>query len=220
MRKTGFVQLLLILMIYVVADAAAAQLDVLVQNPDGKPLANIVVYLEPTDKSAMPVKAAPKDHSAIMDQIDKQFKPHILVVQKSAWVNFPNSDSIKHHVYSFSDAKTFELKLYNGGSASPIQFDKSGEVALGCNIHDWMLGYIYVVDTPWFGKTNKLGKISLNVPVGEYQLKFWSPLLEVVDQGFSERIQVQQDSTKTLMLKDHLLPALVEYEDADELTAY
>lgn len=220
MRQAGFPRLLVIAAFYFCCNVNASQIEVRLQGPDGQPLSNIAVYLEPVNKTAMPVKAAPKDHSAIMDQIDRQFKPHILAVQKSSWVNFPNSDSIKHHVYSFSDAKTFELKLYSGGSPSPIQFEKTGEVALGCNIHDWMLGYIYIVDTPWFGKTGKQGSITLEVPAGEYQLKFWSPLLKEADKDFSRPIQIQQDLTTTIKLKDDLLPALVDYEDTDELTDY
>ncbi|WP_416307172.1 methylamine utilization protein [Neptunicella sp. SCSIO 80796] len=219
MRQTVFI-ILLVATLYFACKAHATRIEVLVNSSNEVPLSNIAVYLEPVDKTDMPVKAAPKDHSAIMDQIDKQFKPHILVVQKSAWVNFPNSDSIKHHVYSFSDAKSFELKLYSGGSASSIQFEQTGEVALGCNIHDWMLGYIYVVDTPWFGKTDKQGKVTLNVPAGEYQLKFWSPLLKQADKGFSKLVQIQQDTTTTLILKDELQPALIDYEDTDELTGY
>ncbi|WP_194362685.1 methylamine utilization protein [Neptunicella marina] len=198
----------------------AAELSVTVTDSKNRLLPNIVVYAEPLDKSSMPNEAAPLDHSAVMDQIHKQFVPHILVVQKSSWVNFPNSDSIKHHVYSFSPAKSFELRLYDGGKAKPIQFEKAGEVVLGCNIHDWMLGYIYSVDTPWFAKTNKQGAVTLDLPDGDYQLKYWSPLLQNADKDKAIQLTVKGDKQQTIQLNDELLPALADYENNDELTDY
>jgi hypothetical protein len=95
-------------------------------------------------------------------------------VQTGTAVQFPNRDEIRHHVYSFSPPKVFELKLYAGTPAAPILFDKPGEVVLGCNIHDHMLAYVYVVDTPWFAKSGKQGEAKIdNVPAGEYDLHLW-----------------------------------------------
>ncbi|MBF7072340.1 methylamine utilization protein [Glaciecola sp. MH2013] len=99
---------------------------------------------------------------AVMDQVDEQFYPHILAIEKGTSVSFPNSDNIKHHVYSFSETKVFEQGLYKGRQAPPIVFEKSGVVDLGCNIHDWMLGYIYIADSALFAKTNKDGKAFFN----------------------------------------------------------
>jgi hypothetical protein len=93
-------------------------------------------------------------------------------------VDFPNSDSIKHHVYSFSKAKTFELQLYKELNAEPLLFSTQGSVELGCNIHDWMLGYIFVVDTPYVGKTDMQGNLTLELPDGEYQLDVWHPRIQ------------------------------------------
>ena len=90
-----------------------------------------------------------------MDQRGSQFVPHVLPVQAGTSVTFPNSDQIRHQVYSFSASKRFELPLYAGTSASPIRFDQPGIVVLGCNIHDWMIGYVVVLDTPYFGKTGE-----------------------------------------------------------------
>jgi hypothetical protein len=98
----------------------------------------------------------------------------VSVVQVGTPVQFPNRDPIRHHVYSFSAAKTFEIKLYAGTPAAPIVFDKPGDVVLGCNIHDHMLAYVYVVDTPWFAKTDKDGQARIEgVPAGEYDLHLW-----------------------------------------------
>src|SRR5204863_937520 len=98
---------------------------------------------------------------AAVAQKDKTFIPFVTVVQTGTPVQFPNQDPIRHHVYSFSPPKPFEIKLYAGTPVAPIVFDKPGEVVLGCNIHDHMLAYIYVVDTPYFGKTGKDGRARL-----------------------------------------------------------
>ena len=85
----------------------------------------------------------------IVDQINLEFVPHVKPVVVGSPVYFPNKDDVRHHVYSFSPAKRFELPLYSGTPAAPVVFDRPGIVAIGCNIHDWMLGYIYVAETPY-----------------------------------------------------------------------
>ncbi|MEO0436947.1 MAG: methylamine utilization protein [Pseudomonadota bacterium] len=155
---------------YVAAEAFEIQL----LQKNGEPMAGAVVALEPVGSQAAidaPMPAQP----GTMDQINRQFAPHILVVQRGAEVSFPNSDSIKHHVYSFSQAKTFEIKLYNDASPEALVFERAGEVELGCNVHDWMLGYIYVVDTPFFTRSDETGRALLEAPEGEYRLSWWHP---------------------------------------------
>ena len=147
----------------------AATVDVAVKDARGAPVADAVVWATP--------KIASREHprrEAAVEQKDKQFVPIVTVIQAGTLVNFPNRDSVRHHVYSFSAAKPFEIKLYAGTSAPPILFDKPGEVVLGCNIHDSMLGYIYVVDTPWFAKTGPDGAARLaDLPAGDYELQLW-----------------------------------------------
>jgi plastocyanin len=105
----------------------------------------------------------------VMDQVNKAFLPHVLVVPKGAKVSFPNSDDIRHHVYSFSEAKTFELKLYHGQPKAPLDFAEPGIVVLGCNIHDSMVGYIYVYDDKPAIKSSELGLITM--PYAKEQLE-------------------------------------------------
>src|SRR5581483_347477 len=113
----------------------------------------------------------PAPQPAVMDQQNRRFVPAILPVQTGAQVSFPNTDSISHHVYSFSPAKRFELYLPKGEHGSQVTFDRPGVVALGCNIHDWMLAYILVVDTPWFTQTDRNGRAELGeLPAGGYRL--------------------------------------------------
>jgi hypothetical protein len=97
------------------------------------------------------------------------------VVQTGTPVQFPNHDTVRHHVYSFSPAKTFEIKLYVGTPAQPVVFDKPGTAVLGCNIHDQMVAWVHVVDTPWFALTRQGAARIEDAPAGTYQLQVWHP---------------------------------------------
>ncbi|WP_211197864.1 methylamine utilization protein [Permianibacter fluminis] len=151
--------------------STAAEFSVRVVGRDGKPVADAVLYVE--SAAAKPVGV-----TAEIDQINKEFVPYVSVVPVGSKIRFPNRDNIRHHVYSFSDAKKFELKLYSGVPSEPVTFDKAGVVALGCNIHDWMLAYVLVVDTPWFARSNEQGLATLQLPPGPQQLQLWHPDLE------------------------------------------
>jgi plastocyanin len=119
-----------------------------------------------TPKAAAP---AAEHATAIMDQQNLAFVPRVLVVAVGGNVEFPNSDSVSHEVYSFSPAKRFQLPLYKGALHPPVTFDKPGLVVLGCNIHDQMAGYIYVTEAPFYGKTDAQGALHLtNMPTGDY----------------------------------------------------
>ena len=151
--------------------ASAASIAVDVHDPKGAPLADAVVYATPEGR-----EPASASHTAIMDQKNKTFVPHVLPVQVGTAVKFPNSDDIKHHVYSFSPAKTFQLPLYKGTPANPIVFTAPGVVALGCNVHDTMNGYIVVVETPYFEKSDAAGRVEVrNLPPGKYSVHVWHP---------------------------------------------
>jgi plastocyanin len=151
--------------------APAARLDVLVRNASGAPLQDAVAWAVP--------KSGPapfRKREAAVEQKDRTFVPFVTVVQAGTAVSFPNRDEIRHHVFSFSTPKVFEIKLYAGTPAAPVVFDKPGEVVLGCNIHDQMLAYIYVVETPWFAKTGADGRARIDgLPAGEYDVRAWHP---------------------------------------------
>ena len=154
----------------------SATLQVTVTDEQGRPVPQAVVFLESPD-AARATKPLP---GVEMAQKDKTFVPETLVVTRGTAVQFPNRDTVRHHVYSFSPAKRFELKLYIGTPASPVVFDQSGVVVLGCNIHDEMIGWIAVVDTPHFGSTGANGRVQLNdVPEGSYRLRVWHSGLPV-----------------------------------------
>jgi plastocyanin len=156
------------------AQSVTGTVEALVDDDRGKPVADAVVSVVPA--TGPPVsRAAP----AVIDQQNKEFVPHVLAVSVGTPVTFPNRDNIRHHVYSFSTAKRFELPLYIGTPAAPVLFDKPGAVVLGCNIHDWMIGYVYVVPTPYFAKTGQDGRARVaELPAGAYEARVWHPRMK------------------------------------------
>jgi plastocyanin len=150
--------------------ALAASLHVQVHDPAGHPVANAAVYAIP--HQPVPREAALK---GVIDQVNRHFVPRISVIQAGTAVYFPNSDNIRHSVYSFSAPKVFTLKIYAGIPANPVVFDRPGIVVLGCNIHDSMVAWVLVVDTPFFTRTDSSGAATLaNLPPGSYVLRAWS----------------------------------------------
>jgi plastocyanin len=167
---------------------SAGELNVIVKDGKGAVLADAIITAMPTDAKNIPKQ---KKSEPYVDQVGKEFMPHVLPVYVNSLVSFPNNDSIRHHVYSFSPAKKFELPLYSGTSAAPVLFDKPGVIILGCNIHDWMLGYVYVSATPFFTRSDKRGKASIsNLPDGEYMVKVWHPLMIATEESTGRRMVV------------------------------
>jgi plastocyanin len=168
--------------------AAAAQLQAVVKDHHGKPVADAVVLVTPLDPKNDLHAKPPED---AVDQVDKQFVPYVKPIFVGSKVRFPNSDKVHHQVYSFSPAKKFELPLYGGSNAPPVQFDQPGVVVLGCNIHDWMVGYIYVSETPFFAKTAAAGTATLdNLPPGEYSVRLWHPSMERGEDATVKRVTI------------------------------
>jgi plastocyanin len=156
------------------AHCAAATLEVSVVDEQGKPLADVAVFA--TSHGVPATAGAGRAPAAIMDQQAHQFVPHVLIVRTGTAVTFPNSDNVSHHVYSFSATKPFELGLYKGNVYPPVVFDKPGIVVVGCNIHDSMLGYIRVVDTPHFAVTNEQGVALIDgMANGDFAVEVWTP---------------------------------------------
>ena len=157
--------------------AKAADVVVTLTTPAGKPVANAVVTVKSAAGAGGP--ASRLSGPFVMLQKDMQFEPFVLVVPVGAEVSFPNQDPYRHHVYSFSPAKTFELKLYGKDETRIVRFDKPGVVVLGCNIHDNMSAYIVVVDAPYAAKTDARGEAVLHdVPAGAAMLTVWQPFMK------------------------------------------
>lgn len=164
--------LLVLLTLAAAVAAGAAELTVTTRDGKGGAVADAAVALIPLDAPVPP--PAPAAHNEIAQQ-NQEYTAYVTIVQTGSTVFFPNRDTVQHHVYSLSKARKFELPLYNPGQAESFVFDVSGVVTLGCNIHDWMLAYLVVVPTPWFGKSDGLGEARVTAPAGRYRLQLWHP---------------------------------------------
>ncbi|WP_250437039.1 methylamine utilization protein [Caballeronia sp. ATUFL_F2_KS9A] len=166
----NMLKFLITLLVFGATIAHAGSVRVQVVDQAGAPVPDAIVY-------ALPVNGKPpatKPASAVIDQIKRRFVPMVSVVQTGASVAFPNKDNIEHDVYSFSPPKRFELNLYHGIPANPVVFDKPGLVVMGCNIHDSMVAYLLIVDTPWFAKTDAHGAATIdNLPADAYKVIAW-----------------------------------------------
>jgi plastocyanin len=201
-----------IILVFVVLKSHATTITV--YDQDQQMLSNAVVWLTSLEKQQ---KVEPSETPFIMMQKNRQFIPHILVVPQDAKVEFPNADSIMHHVYSFSKSKTFELKLYREQPQTSIVFEQTGVVELGCNIHDWMLSFIVVVDSPFYAITNEQGQVSFDIKQGNYTLNVWHEGFTDFSQVESESIQLSGDNF-SYQLKQKVQPIIAI--DADEFDDY
>lgn len=168
------------------APAWAAPLEVTLTGSDGKPLADAVVavYVKGTKATATGVTAE-------IAQRSRQFQPQVTVIQTGTAVLFPNFDTVRHHVYSFSPIQRFEIKLYAGVPNTPLVFDKPGVATLGCNIHDRMLAFVAVVDTPYFARSDAAGRAQIDVPAGKHRLTAWHPAMTETGAWVEQPVAVE-----------------------------
>jgi plastocyanin len=181
------------------ADNVTASITLL--DAEQSPVKDGVVVFKPLfDISDLAPQESESLQPAAMKQINKQFEPHVLVVQKNTEVIFPNADNVFHHVYSFSPTKQFELKLYKEFTAEPLFFEQAGIVDIGCNIHDWMLGYIVIADSPYFIKTADDGNADISLPAGKYSVEFWHPNAPNEQPFIETEVELTTDKNFTLTL--------------------
>src|SRR5262245_59554452 len=180
---------------------AGAALEVGVLDRDGQPVSDVVIVATPRQETNAATTGGTPSH-AIMDQIGRQFMPRVLVVRTGTPVDFPNSDNVAHQVYSFSPAKRFQLSLYRGKVYPPLVFDKPGLVVLGCNIHDDMLGYIYVTASPYFGMTGATGTLRLDgLPSGAYEVTAWNPRFNEATDEITQDVQLGTHAQPAVMVR-------------------
>ncbi|MBC8027393.1 MAG: methylamine utilization protein [Steroidobacteraceae bacterium] len=178
--------------------AGAADFIIDVRDASGAPVADAAVYAELLTGTAPAPRA---DLRAQIDQVRKEFVPRVSVVQAGTSIHFPNSDNIRHSIYSFSPAKTFSTKLYSGREAPPVLFDRSGIVVLGCNIHDTMVAWLVIVDTPWFAKSGTDGVGTLrNLPSGNYRITATAPAANLAARSLEVAVDGAATQRRTLAL--------------------
>jgi hypothetical protein len=184
---------------------SAADLTVTVRTPAGEPVKDAVVTLKPPGGGlSAPIKFA---WPYAVAQQNIQFNPFVLIVPVGSSVSFPNKDNVRHHVYSFSPVKKFELKLYGNDESRSVVFDKAGVVPLGCNIHDQMIAYVVVVDTPFAAKTGADGvAVIRGLPVGTASMTVWQPYMKTLKNQQVRPVNVPASGGREAVVAD-LRPA-------------
>lgn len=164
----------------------AATVVVDIRGSDGKPLSGAVVSVE-SPRGGTAVVRGPY----VIEQRDIAFQPDVLIVPVGASVVFPNRDKVRHHLYSFSKPKKFDLKLYGREDARSIVFDQPGVVTLGCNIHDRMSGAVYVTASPFTVRTDAAGRAALSgVPAGPVTIRVWHPSIRAAGNMLTQTASV------------------------------
>ena len=184
---------------------SAVAKSIKISDQFGNPVKNVVLSFTTTDSVAIHDPEA-----AMMDQIDKQFSPRVLVIQKNQTVFFPNSDDIRHHLYSFSEPKPFVFKMFKGGESKNLTFEQTGIVVLGCNIHDQMVGYIYVTDNKYTVITNEQGIAEL--PSAGLAVQLWHPRLS------ANKIERKNVQLPSIQLEQTLMITLTLLADVEAST--
>jgi plastocyanin len=192
--------------------ALAATLEGRVMDEAGEPVADVIMVAVPLFDAPLPAGARKTE---IIEQSNQQFSQFVTAVLVGNPVSFPNKDSVKHHVYSFSPAKVFQIPLYAGVPDSPITFDKAGVVTLGCNIHDWMLAFIYVSESPFFAKSDRQGRAQIsNLPAGKYEVRVWHPAVSADERATIKPIELARDGSERLQWAINIKPGITRVRRA------
>jgi hypothetical protein len=189
--------------------ALAADLKVAITDQRGRPVGDAIVTVLPVaGDNALPLPRRAPPRSRTIDQIALTFVPYIEVFRPGDSVVFRNSDKTRHHVYSFSPIKAFEFMLKPGESSAPLVLDKSGVVAVGCNIHDSMITYLYVSDAPWVAHSGADGKASIDdLPAGSYTVRVWQPRLRPGRPDLAQSaLLITASESRSLRFTLNLLP--------------
>jgi len=185
-----------------------------VQGKNGKSISNIVVYLEPLEEQ----KLFQSSEIVTVSQNNKAFAPYITVSQTKKMVHFVNQDDITHHIYSADNENKFAFKIRAGHEHLTEDFNKEAEIAMACNIHDWMSGYLLVVDTPYFAKTNNNGEASFIIKEeGNYNVIVWHPQLPTEQHRLFQKHKIIDDLALNFTLPKDLenIPTQENHDDFD-----
>jgi plastocyanin len=186
--------------------------QVFVNNKNGQALADMVVYLEPLEGQ----KLEQSSKKVVVNQSGKSFSPYISVSQVNSEVDFVNQDDITHHIYSAGSDNKFSFKIRSGQTNTLAQFNQEAEVAMGCNIHDWMSGHLLVVNTPYFTKTNAQGQASFDVASnGKYKIVVWHPQLQSENNRLIKEEAILNNSVFSFTLQNEMSESPLQESDDD-----
>jgi len=139
-------------------------------RPREQPSENTVIYIEGAKEGTGRVPLP------LMKQQDKAFVPQTLPVRVGTEVDFPNTDTFYHDVFSYSKVQSFDLGRYPQGQSRAVTFNKPGVIKVFCEIHSQMRAYILVLDTPAFTVPDSEGYFQITgVPNGKYRVVAWHP---------------------------------------------
>lgn len=193
----GILPLVASLLFAVCEPADATNFTAEVVDQDGHPVVNAVVSLVPESKSAIPAAATRLATEKTIDQRNETFLPLVTIVPKGGHIIFVNNDQTTHQIYSFSTVKQFEITLARGEKSPGVAFDNSGIAALGCNIHDHMIAYAFVAESPWTALTGADGGAAIaDVPAGNYQAQIWHPKFPPGREPPSLRAVISGETTR------------------------
>ncbi len=193
--------------------------QIFVESNTGQGLKDLVVYLEPLDGQKLGHKSEP----LVINQEGRAFDPYISVSQVDSNVNFVNKDDITHHIYSAGSENKFSFKIKSGETNASVEFTQPAEVAMGCNIHDWMSGFLLVVNTPYFAKTNAQGYAYFDITeLGKYKIVVWHPQMNNTDNRMIKEVSVAPNSQFSFKLKNEMagIPVQESDDDFDFLSDY
>lgn len=181
-----------------------------VKDRNGNPVLNAVVYAIAVGATASVASVAPVSAAAVVEQQSFKFEPYVSIVQTGTRMRFPNKDQTEHHLKALSGPSAFEFKVYTRKEPEPTVMNKAGLVTLQCLIHDWMSAHIYVVDTPWFGKTSRAGSAVIEgVPAGEYDVYVTHPSVLIPGQvtpSGPRRVKMESSNVQVIEAKLELVP--------------
>lgn len=190
------------------------------KDNQGDPLPHAIISLFPLTEGAIQLAANSTPQSATLSQSNKQFTPHVVAVKKGATVTFPNQDSIKHQVYSLSEAQPFDLTIEAGETETGPTMSAAGAIHIGCNIHDWMQAYVYVTDTPWFAVSDSNGAVTIEVPDNEqFRWQLWHARLSQLEPVHQGEL-LTPSAPVSVQLQTALLPGYDEASDLDDFDDY
>jgi len=196
-------KIFLLSLVIIPISSYAEEFSIIIKSPSGKTIKDAVVTLSSKDNKKLQTGKTYK-----IDQINKTYVPHVTIIPAGNNISFPNKDNIRHHVYSFSETKKFELPLYEGTPTEPVTFNKSGIAVLGCNIHDWMRAYVFISDTPYYGLSGESGSVTIkNIPKGDYSLRVWHSRLKNQSDFKPTKIKVTSNQTHPYQATVALKPA-------------
>ncbi|HEY8025161.1 MAG TPA: methylamine utilization protein [Burkholderiaceae bacterium] len=173
-------------------------------NKAGEAMSDVVVYAIAQDVHSTALR---KTEPATIAQDHLQFTPYVTPVRLGSEIRFPNYDKVEHHVKSFSAAKEFEIKPYEKTTPPPVLFDKPGVVVIYCLIHEWMRAYVYVVETPFFGKSEANGQVTLeSLPPGNYQVLAWHPDMGTIKAPLQQRVKITAEGVEQVKFDFDFIP--------------